>query len=241
MLFSLKKISSQSGVPFSPPLVCISHSPPFSVHIHEVQCCCSACVCVMTEEGRERESSGKSKQTLSMAHGLHAQWRGDDVEPWRKCPHLRQSSCACPSRLAARDHPFKHSPAPCSSARLSPHILFLWDMGCDTRLDYLPLLSLVTVEAPLLMLWLSSDVMYKYTRKTHKQYAYMYILKAFMYMKNRNSGRTERRTSSFISHGLFHSIWETTKALTSSTKVTQVIGPSGATVDRQAGGWPRVR
>lgn len=122
----------------------------------------AAALHVISEEGREAERgcSDMSKHTLSVIHGLHAQWRGDDVEPWRKCPHLRQSSCACPSRLAALEHPFKHPSTPYSSACLSPHILSLWSMCYDTRMDHSPLLSLLTVEALLLMLLLSSVVIY---------------------------------------------------------------------------------
>lgn len=110
----------------------------------------TAALYLCDDRGRERERALQKEQADSL-RGLHAQWRGDDVEPWRKCPHLRQSSCACPSRLAAQDHPFKHPSTPCSSARLSPHILLLWGMGYDTSLGYLPLLSLVTEEALLLM------------------------------------------------------------------------------------------
>lgn len=110
------------------------------------------CMCVCTNRVKEGELGGEQAASLSVVHGLHAQWRGDDVKPWRKCPHLRQSSCACPSRLAAQHHPFKQPSTPCSSARLSSLIRLLWGMGFDTRLDYMPSLSVVTVKPLLLML-----------------------------------------------------------------------------------------
>lgn len=61
--------------------------------------------------------------SLSGMHSLHAQSRGDDVEPQRKCPRPRQSSHACPSRLAASDHPFQTGAyaAPAPSLSLSSH------------------------------------------------------------------------------------------------------------------------
>lgn len=67
-------------------------------------------------------------------------------------------------------------------------------------------------------------------------YMHVYILNAYMCVTERKAEQ-----SSFISHGLFsQSKWESTGALTSSTKVTQVIWSPGAAVDRQAGRWPRV-
>lgn len=56
--------------------VWLSRYPPLSVHIHKVY----ACVWWQREGEREREP-GKEQTDC----GLHAQWRGDDVEPWRKC------------------------------------------------------------------------------------------------------------------------------------------------------------
>ena len=39
---------------------------------------------------------------------------------------------------------------------------------------------------------------------------------------------------------VLRSFAQNTTVLTSSAKVSQVIGPPGAAVNRQAGGWPRV-
>lgn len=130
---------------------------------------------------------------------LHAQWRGDDVKPWRKCPHLRQSSCACPSRLAAQDHPFKHPSTPCSSARLSPLILLLWGMGYDTSLDYLPSLSLVTVKPLLLMLWLSSVVINIYP-SSNVMSMHVYILNAYMHIIKKEGSHLSSLMVSFSKH-----------------------------------------
>lgn len=69
------------------------------------KCRCFACVHLYVR-------GGKQSNPALLRYGLHAHWRGDDVEPWRKCPHLCQSSCVCPSRLAAQDHPFKRSSTP---------------------------------------------------------------------------------------------------------------------------------
>lgn len=62
-----------------------------------------------------------------------------------------------------------------------------------------------------------------------------------MYMMNNMSSRTKKDSSPFISCGLFvKALLDSTGALTSSAKVTQVIGSPRAAVDRQAGGRPRV-
>lgn len=147
------------------------------------------CMWVCGEKRSEEGCAiGKDQADSWLVHGLPAQWREDDVEPWRKCPHLRQSSCACPSRLAAQDHPFQQPPTPCISAHLSSHILLLWGMGCDTRPGYSPLLKLVTVEALLLTLPLSSDVTYKYIPK-HKWN--MHIL--YVYTLHRSTVQHEQQ------------------------------------------------
>lgn len=199
-----------------------------------------ACAC----SNRWRESKGNRNQALLIPGSLHAQWREDDVKPWRKCPHLRQSSCVCPSRLTAQDHPFKHPSTPLLLCCLPLPFTFsyseVWPMTPSRTIHHHS--TWWQQSPPAVNARATVWCKIKICPNTYEIYLNVYVLCAYMYFTNKRNclNIKEGRNANFnLLWSQSRCSWKI-KALTSSTKISKVVWSPGAAVDRQAGRWPRI-